>query len=658
VFAATRSRRGGLALSVALLCACAAAPARADVPSAYSVLNLDDPPSSSTNRALGAQVANAGDLDADSRDDLVIGIPGADSGSGEVLAVSAATGATIWRAPAPAEPSNEGNPLMFGSRVAKLGDVAGCGSTHPAGVDCGARAEADGVPEILVSAFGGDVDSSLSGRDQGRVYVLDGRTGAIHRRLRLSSVDLSPITGDRAEFGYAIASAGDLDSPGDGEPDAVVGAPGYDETFDTAAPACDDGTGLFGTCKDAGRVYVFPSAQLGGPASGAPSSDLVSPLPEIRNPAPEEDSTQQGSEGERFGETVSAYGSPQGLLIGAPLADVAGAGDAGAVFLLDGTTNVSARIDPPSPPQADEHFGAGTFGPPAFGNVGGSATPEVIVGAPGFSSGLGRAYLFDGDIAAPSFTPLAVFDDPSPLAGARFGTAMARLVGDMPAIGSPFGGREGAVHIFNPGGTLAQTICDPDRQAGGEFGASVASLGDLNADGFDDLAVGAPGFDSAAVDAGRLYVLTSKGPAAPGATVVCPSAGGSGSGGADTGDEGTVPDDRTVVIARVLRRLVLKADRKRVRKFGSFRLRGVLRASANRAVCQRRQKIALQRRKASGGRFQTFDVAVTRASGRFTARQVGERTYVYRARVAQTARCMGAVSKTAKVSILRRRGVR
>ena len=132
-----------------------------------------------------------------------------------------------------------------------------------------------------------------------------------------------------------------------------------------------------------------------------------------------------------------------------------------------------------------------------------------------------------------------------------------------------------------------------------------------------------------------------------------------GGGGGGGGDEATPPgDDDTVVIARVLRRLVLKPTRKRVRKNATIRLRGTLSASGNRSVCQNRQKIALQRRKASGGRFQTFEVALTRATGKFTARAIATRTYVYRARVSQTARCMGAVSKTAKVSILRKRGSR
>jgi hypothetical protein len=108
----------------------------------------------------------------------------------------------------------------------------------------------------------------------------------------------------------------------------------------------------------------------------------------------------------------------------------------------------------------------------------------------------------------------------------------------------------------------------------------------------------------------------------------------------------------------VLRRIVLKTNRKRVRKFSTFRLSGKLSASANRSVCQSGQKVALQRRRATGGRFQTFELAFTRKSGRFSVRSVAERTFVYRARVTQSARCMGAVSKTAKVTIKRARGSR
>jgi hypothetical protein len=107
------------------------------------------------------------------------------------------------------------------------------------------------------------------------------------------------------------------------------------------------------------------------------------------------------------------------------------------------------------------------------------------------------------------------------------------------------------------------------------------------------------------------------------------------------------------VQTRVLRGLTLVPNKRRVGKNRLVRLNGVLRVSGGPASCRSRQKIAIQRRKVSGGRFQTFEVAVTARSGSFRTSTRPLRTYLYRARVSQTARCMGATSKTAKVLVRR-----
>jgi hypothetical protein len=108
------------------------------------------------------------------------------------------------------------------------------------------------------------------------------------------------------------------------------------------------------------------------------------------------------------------------------------------------------------------------------------------------------------------------------------------------------------------------------------------------------------------------------------------------------------------VQTRVLRGLSLRTSNRRVRRNRRIRLTGILRASGGPRSCRSRQKIALQRRKKSGGRFQTFEVAVTNRAGSFRIALRPVRTYVYRARVSQTTRCMGATSKTATVVVRKR----
>ena len=113
-------------------------------------------------------------------------------------------------------------------------------------------------------------------------------------------------------------------------------------------------------------------------------------------------------------------------------------------------------------------------------------------------------------------------------------------------------------------------------------------------------------------------------------------------------------DDNPTVQARVLRGVSLVPSKRKLRRNTLLRLKGVLKASNGPASCRSHQKIAIQRRDLRGGGFQTFEVAVTARSGSFKSSVRPVRTYVYRARVSQTARCMGATSKGAKVVVRKR----
>jgi hypothetical protein len=88
------------------------------------------------------------------------------------------------------------------------------------------------------------------------------------------------------------------------------------------------------------------------------------------------------------------------------------------------------------------------------------------------------------------------------------------------AVGAPEPWRDsdgpGAVHVLflNPDLTVkAQRVIAPgagvtvERHAGDHFGAAVAGIGDLDADGVGDLAVGASGDDETGNDAGAVWIL-------------------------------------------------------------------------------------------------------------------------------------------------------
>jgi len=147
---------------------------------------------------FGFSVAGAGDLDGDGLADVAVGAPATDRSVGRVhVFYGAETGFSTAPALSLAGLTSGGG--VFGHAVAGLGDGDG-----------------DGFDDLAVGAFGVD------GR-RGRVAVfLGGATGLVGSTR--TNVD-GPYGGE-GDFGWALASAGDVD--GNGRPDLAVGAPGAD----------------------------------------------------------------------------------------------------------------------------------------------------------------------------------------------------------------------------------------------------------------------------------------------------------------------------------------------------------------------------------------------------------------------------------------------
>jgi hypothetical protein len=350
--------------------------------------------------------------------------------------------------------------------------------------------------------------------------------------------------------------------------------------------------------------------------------------------------------------------------------DASGLGDVGAALAIDGPTGRVLDIYAHPEPQQSAVFAFSNYNQPALGDAGSTTAPDVYQGAmiqaPAQFTAQGRGYVLSGDFrnGGANHYRIATIDDPTPGKIGNFGTSSA-------GIGNVFGdGRKelvvGAygphapqivedtisdVHIFSPlNDRLLQTISDPANQPGGGFGRSVAPIGDVNDDGFLDFAVGAGGYDpgdpvtcspcnpgTSNAAQGRVWrVISDNSPAPAPSGAPAPTPGSAGP---------SVLAGRTVDLA---------AGRERIRRGRRVRLSGVIEAFANDAACEPGQRVELQRRRPGRAGFRTFARRRSNSRGGFSARLRPRRTYVYRARVAQTEQCLGTASDRQRVNVVRR----
>lgn len=741
------SRRSGLSgLTIAaLLTILLTATAQADLPRTYQVQRIENP-TPAINERFGDGLVNGGDVNGDGEEDLLVGIDEHATITGEVFVFSGADGSLIRRIPAPdPDPGGAGdNPDAFGTFVGKIADIVACpgaaGRGDAPGQNCTAtQAEmdaGDGVPDHLASAVGVDI---VDGDDMGVVYVLDGATGTVVKRIRMPVADRaeqaenSPTASQGGAFGRTVLSPsgqppcegfggvrfdiggvdqnacdypagsfvarGDVD--GGGRPDIGVGASDFTDGTVGANPAANPNC-TTANCFQTGRYFVYRGEDLLGLS---PATPLETTLYTIKNPAVQDDLATINSRFHReaMGYSVAPVGDLGSCLTTTPIAagddpdsylctntanttapdgrpdivvsshrvDAAGLGDVGLAFVIDGPTGrVLDVLNHPQPAQTSI-FAFSNYNQPALGDAGSNVTPDIYQGAMiqdvQFRA-QGRGWVLNGDFrfGGANHAHIAVLDDPTPNKIGNFSTSSAgvgNVSGDSRhelAIGA-YGPHApqivenviSDVHIFSPLTEQAlQTIADPDQQPGAGFGRALAPMGDLNDDGFLDYAVGAGGYDPGepvtcspctgppSPGQGRIYLLRSdNSPAPPG-------------GGGPT----------AVVLAGRNISLVASKNRVRARRGarGQVRLSGVVDAYSNRSACVPRQRVALQRRRLRQARYRTFARRTTSSAGTFSLRIRPRRTYVYRARVEQTASCHGAVSESERIAVLRaqRRGGR
>jgi hypothetical protein len=313
------------------------------------------------------------------------------------------------------------------------------------------------------------------------------------------------LTGDQQDdqFGWFLAGAGDM--TGDGVTDLAVGA-----RFFTA----DAGTA-------AGAVFLY-----GGGASPDTSAILR---------------WDGRSHDEHLGESVAGGGDIDGdgapdVVAGAPLRDVGTLSAAGAVDVFRGGARLgSGRWITLGGEAADDWFGQST----ALGDLDGDGHAEIIVGAPYNDRGgsaAGAVFIYHGG-ATVSSTPWLVLVGEAP--NDQFGWSVAWLgdvngdgYGDL-AVGARLHGSgtksaAGTVYLYLGGPSMDATA---DGTWSGEakddwFGNSVAGPGDVDGGGRADLLVGAPYNDRGGSAAGAAYLFRGEDP--PGSPPVAVYVGESG----------------------------------------------------------------------------------------------------------------------------------
>lgn len=302
--------------------------------------------------------------------------------------------------------------------------------------------------------------------------------------------------------GVSLAGAGDVN--GDGYGDFLVGA------------------NLNGS-TDAGAAYLI----LGGPG-GWSLSKRLGQTPTIKYTG-EADTDNAGI-------SVAGAGDVNGdgfddLLIGAYLNNDGGA-DAGAAYLVLGSaTPTSVNLSTAIQYTGEAAGNQAGFSVAGGGDVNGDGFDDMLIGAPVNGDGgaaAGAAYLVLGSATPASANLSTAIQYTGEAAGNNAGRSVA-IVGDTDRegradmlMGAPFnadgGANAGAIYLVvgsaaPVGGSLgaaAPAVVQFSGSGGENAGYSVASVGDVNGDGFADLLAGAPLSDAAAADAGAAYLMLTR----------------------------------------------------------------------------------------------------------------------------------------------------
>jgi hypothetical protein len=427
-----------------------------------SIASLSSSPSltftgEATNNLFGVSVSAAGDVNNDGYGDVIIGADGYSSNKGRVYVfLGSANGLSNT---ASITITGEGNLDLFGYSAQTAGDTNG-----------------DGFEDIIVGAFG------YSGFNrQGRAYLYLGNANGITVTAAMTLTGESSLN----YFGQSAGTAGDVNK--DSFADVIIGAPGY-PGFSAQ-----------------GRAYLYM-----GSANGLSTTPALTLTGE--------------SDNNSFGWSVGTAGDVNKDGYAEVFVTAKGyLANTGRVYIYHGSASgLSATPALTLTGQtANEFFGLSAS---TAGDINKDGYSDIIVGASGYMSQTGRAYVYLGGASGLGASPVIT------LTGQATTYAFGNSVGTAGDINDDgysdvVIGAEGylsstgqAYLYFGTVGGLdsTPTITLTGENVGDHFGARGSTGGDVNRDGVDDFIIGAPYylnytgraylFNGVAVGSNRLYL--------------------------------------------------------------------------------------------------------------------------------------------------------
>ena len=394
----------------------------------------------------GLSVSDAGDMNGDGFDDVIVGAPSANEGGTDRGASYVVFGK------ADGFPAGLNLSALDGTNGFKLSGIA---DSDQAGrsVSAAGDVNGDGFADVIIGAS----YAAEGGDRRGAAYVVFGKASGFGASIPLSSLDgsngfkLSGVA-DFDSAGFSVGAAGDVN--GDTFADLIVGAYGADEG---------------GSSRGAAYV-VF------GKAGGFSASVALSGL--------------DGSDGfkisgiannDNTGNPVSGAGDVNGdgfadLFVGAYRANGAGSARSTGYVVFGKSAGFTASValsslDGSNGFKISGVADDGTLAGSAAGDINGDGFDDIVIGAYLADEGgtdRGAAYVVFGN-------------------GTGFAASLAL---------SALNGTNG----FKLTGVAASDFA----------GHSVSGAGDINSDGFDDVLVGAHGADEGGFDRGASYVVFGK----------------------------------------------------------------------------------------------------------------------------------------------------